>query len=652
MAHALFALAYLAIPIAAFLLVRSLTWLLATLGAATAIGGAFLAFTIERGHLWNWTQLQWLTLITLLTVLAASIAIRARRSSVTSVPMRRQAFAVLLPVMLGVAVVVISRIAAAPTSGLYTAVGFLIQRPHAEDNAKWLDFAAQLATGDPINQAVAVGGPLQLVLVPVATMLAAISSLLLGGVNQVFVASNTIVYAEFGLAALAGLALAPIAEQALGRGSERRLLSAPLVWAGIAVLGIGSFAASGLGHLTLQYMMIVAAFWLAAFLVGTSVPLVRTMASLTIAASFLVWFPFAPISLFVLVVGLLAAIWAVLRTRRLTSWLALAFWVAVWVFSGAALLGSLSYLTDVEPSAAAAFGSGGGGVRAAVMAIVHAPSLDLLLSQGGTEQVSAILGILAVITTVLATRFVAMDAGTVRWRVALTRMGPLLLVATYAVALMVIGTWWAGAGPNYGALKTTFLATMVILAVTVPLALADLDRAAVRTSMVQFAGIAAIIYLLAVDGILPRAATYVSPKQWPAISGESKGYWWPAEVKWQADQTIASLPIACGYMTDRAQTPTALPDGQKMYACTRLLAGLSGMDGEALSIVKWMRREWLTNQRAWLEEYPGLIGMSDRVRAKNIILLDVNNQVIGFEAVGTYMDRFKPDWAKEQEAAQ
>ncbi len=39
----------------------------------------------------------------------------------------------------------------------------------AEDNAKWLDFTALFASGVPIDQSVPMGGPLQLVLVFVAT---------------------------------------------------------------------------------------------------------------------------------------------------------------------------------------------------------------------------------------------------------------------------------------------------------------------------------------------------------------------------------------------------------------------------------------------------------------------------------------------------
>ncbi len=63
-------------------------------------------------------------------------------------------------------------------------VSFLIGHSNAEDNAKWLDFTSQLATGNPIDQAVAMGGPLQLFLTFVATAMGVVSQTYLGGYNE------------------------------------------------------------------------------------------------------------------------------------------------------------------------------------------------------------------------------------------------------------------------------------------------------------------------------------------------------------------------------------------------------------------------------------------------------------------------------------
>ena len=118
-------------------------------------------------------------------------------------------------------------------------------------------------------------------------------------------------------------------------------------------------------------------------------------------------------------------------------------------------------------------------------------------------------------------------------------------------------------------------------------------------------------------------------------------YWWPAEVKHNtADQTIAGNPIGCVYLPPGAKVPTVLPDGQRLYSCTRLLVGLSGMDTTARPLVDWMRREWLTNTGSWMNEYDWIAGMPEDVRAKNLILLDEANNVVGLESIGSLVSRF------------
>ena len=66
-------------------------------------------------------------------------------------------------------------------------------------------------------------------------------------------------------------------------------------------------------------------------------------------------------------------------------------------------------------------------------------------------------------------------------------------------------------------------------------------------------------------------------------------------------------------------------------------------------VINWVRREWLTNTAAWLEEYPGLQTLPPEVRDRKLILMDFFNNVVGLETIGTFMDRVKPDWAIEQE---
>jgi hypothetical protein len=272
------------------------------------------------------------------------------------------------------------------------------------------------------------------------------------------------------------------------------------------------------------------------------------------------------------------------------------------------------------------------------------------VSQGGTEVVAPTLAVLAALAAVLGSMFIIRRKKNASRRSLMLAFAPAILIAAYAIALAVLGTWWAGSGPAYGALKSTFLATIVILAVTAPLALMQIDAKRAGVTLVRVTGIAVIIYLLTVDSLMPRAFTYLSPKQWPAL-GASGSYWAPAEVRTEAKQDIASNPVGCAFYPQGARVPTALPEGQIAYSCTRLLTGLAGADSTALPLVNWLRREWFTNTAAWDQEYPGLLTIPDDIRQRKLILMNELKDVVGLETVQYFMDRQKPAWAQNGASA-
>jgi hypothetical protein len=658
MVDLLYALAYIALPITAYLVSRNLTWTVAIVTGSVSLVGAAVTFVIMAGGLWSFASLQLATLGALLLALGVTIAVRlmARgRLPWPCVPWRRHALVVGMPFLLIVLIVLVSRLIAAPRAGLFTGVGFLVRRQHAEDNAKWLDFTGQLVTGNDIVQGVSMGGPLQLFLVIVATALAVVSMLMLGGVNEVFVAANTVIYSQYFLAAMVPFVFAPLVEARVRRkegAQERGFIPAPLIWAGMLVLTVSILAVGGLGHLTLQFVLLATVMWVGVFVIGTRVRHAYALTSLVIAIVSLVWFPLLPVSVVVLLAGIVAIVIGFVRggLGRRAPWGIAVAWIAALVLTWPQYRSTVSYMT-ADVNAGAEFSGGVGGGVAAVATPIQAlvvPMLDLLDSKGGTEVVGPMLGILLLISAVLATMFIARRrAGEGQSRLVIA-FAPALLLGLYAVALAVIGTWYAGDGPNYGALKTMFLISVTIIAVAVPLALMEIDRSRVGTTLVRVAGIAGIVYLLAVDGILPRAAVYMSPEQWPDASGEDRGYWWPAEVRRQAEQPIASLPIACAYRPPGAGAPSALPNGQTAYSCTRILVGLSGADTTGQPLVDWQRREWLTNTPAWDNEYPGLITLPESVRQKDFILMNEIQEVVGLDSVQSFMDRYMPAWAREQ----
>jgi hypothetical protein len=78
--------------------------------------------------------------------------------------------------------------------------------------------------------------------------------------------------------------------------------------------------------------------------------------------------------------------------------------------------------------------------------------------------------------------------------------------------------------------------------------------------------------------------------------------------------------------------------------------GLSGADTTGQPLVDWQRREWLTNTAAWDNEYPGLITLPESLRQKDFILMNEINEVVGLDSVQSFMDRYKPEWARNSNA--
>ena len=73
MGNLLFLIAFLGLPIASFFIVRSLTWVVAAVGAALALGGSVVAFGLDRGQLWNFASLQVVTLSSRVAVLIGAL---------------------------------------------------------------------------------------------------------------------------------------------------------------------------------------------------------------------------------------------------------------------------------------------------------------------------------------------------------------------------------------------------------------------------------------------------------------------------------------------------------------------------------------------------------------------------------------------------
>ncbi len=646
MGNIAFLIAFLTLPVLSYIWVRSITWLVIWIFASAAIVGSLIDVTIRQGQRWDLLSLQFALLGSLLIVAIAAFASRKLRPGAS---VKIQAIAIGAPVAIAFIFIIVSRLLAIGHAGPWTAVGFFVQKIYAEDNAKWLDFSGQLMSGDPINQGVPMGGPLQLAVIFAATVFAVISQIAFGGVNQVFVASNSILFLQFGLAAISPIVLAPFVEAKIKNADKSRLkFPAPVIWVAAIVIMTASFAVSGLGHLTFQYAFIVAGLWISVFLVGSNVPHARVLTSVATAVLLIIWFPLIAISVVIYAALILYLITRLIRDKgnRRSLLIPIAATLITLVFVWETLISTLTYIFELDSvTASGTTDTFGGALGASAHVIINSflPALQVLNSSGGTEIASPILGVLALLTAVLAlinvNRRMNSPQATAR------AFAPLALIAAYALALDTLGTWYSGSGPNYGAQKMTFFVVILTIAVCAPFAIMEIDRAKPKLTPARVGAIVGIVFLISIDGLLPRAMTYTSPEQWPSTE-LNRNYWWPAEVRDTANQSIASNPVGCVYLEPGDALPTVLKDGQRMYACTRILAGLSGMDSSAQGLVDFQRREWLTNEEAWLNEYPNLQLLSPEVRAKQLILISGNNDVAGLETIDRLMQKYKPEWAQ------
>jgi hypothetical protein len=651
----LFLFAYVALPVLAYWRSRSLAWTVITLAMSVSLFGVGVSFLIDHSHSWTRTELQWVLLVALAVVPALAFLRPAQRDA----PLRRQFLTILVPALALGLFIVNMWLRWTPTSGFMTPVGFLMGHATAEDNAKWLDFAAQYASGSPILQGVPMGGPLQLFLVFVATAMGVLSQLVLGGYNQVAVAANTVVFGEYVMVFIAPLALAPLAESwfrrpvAAGEGRRARI-PWPLIWLGALVLTTANLMATAYGHLTFQFTVMVTALWCATFLADSKVPRARLMTSLAVAGAMTVWVPLNVMAV-VLILGWLA----VLLVRGVRGgWrsadpisIALVLLIAIGIWQP--VKSSLTYLfSTAGESASGAIGSGG--VHAVMAAVSALPGLgfirlgidqsSLFAAGGGTEQTGPILAML-VAASVLAAAIVAARQSPSRTEyVRLLAVG---LMGSYAVAITVLDQWSTGGGPHYGAMKFAFLTSMVLLGSCVPVAILLVDPDNGRMSLARWAAVSVVVFLLIIDSILPRSVAALRPQQWapPIPFNNPASYWWPADVKEKPVQTIASNPIGCVYLPQGAKVPSALlaselSPPERVYSCTRLLAGLSGYDATAQPLVDWLRREWLNNKGQWAEVYDYLSAMPQEVKDKPMILLDDGSNVIGLESVQSLLDRY------------
>lgn len=619
MVDVLLAVAFIALPIAAWLVSRRLTPLVIALVFGFGIAGNIAQTTIALGWPWHVRTLQITTLVVMLGVLGWAVWSRSRGGSRGDL---RRAFVVVVVPVLVLGVFLIAMRLMADGAGPMSAVGYFINHPLAEDNAKWLHLSAQLADGREISFNGYAGGPLLLLMSVMAALMSVLSMVLLGGVNEVAVAANTVLATQFLLIALVPFAFAPLARRKLN-------LPAPLVWAGMLVLALASAVITSYGHLSLQFVLPILVAWILVFVTGCP-PRQRLLMTLAIVTLASVWLPLNVLGIALLFGALVYSIVA----RR---WVELAVVVVTAVVTWDALFSSAAYLLgwDVGVNAlvdALPFiGEAGEGAPAVAQSSVH-----LFEAPGGTEIVGPLLGGLAVMA-VLATVWLLRGRGATERGVVL-RLAPVVVLTAYTLAVVGADAISTGRAPNYGANKLSFTLVIAVLAALLPLALTVFDNGVSGMTILRWFAVGGVVVLLSADTLLPRALSALSPVLWPAVNAQNPQYWSIAEVRTQGEQPLTSLPVACLF-TPQGASPTALPLGQESYACTRLLVGLSGLEGRTGLLPAVIQDDWLSNRSTWPDRVAAVRETSNAILDRSVIVMTPEGGVSGITTVGQLLSR-------------
>lgn len=642
MLDVLFLAVFAALPLATWLVTRSLSWTATRLILAFGLGGNAVQTAISWGVDWSVRGMQWLSVGLMLVVLG--LGVLRRRSVGAGTGLARQVWGIVVPAVLIGAFLLGMRLLAPETASPLAGVGYLVNHPLAEDNAKWLHLTSQLATGEAITFNGYAGGPLLLLMSIVAAVVSVLSMALLGGVNEVAVAVNTLIVTQFLLIALVPFALAPLAEGSLG-GRVRRSrvqIPVPVLWSGALVLFVASAVVTSYGHLSFQFVLIILTFWAAVFLMPGRDPFARIVMTLAIATSASVWVPLNILGLG-MVLGVLA--WSVWRRHWLTAGLAALTLLVSWD----ALLSSTLYLLGLDgaDSVASSAGDGAGSVESVASSSVALPpqvlaATHLFEAPGGTEIVQPLLGALALASVlIVVARHPRILVHATRLR-GFVPVLPIAALGIYAVLISVGDGIVTGSAPHYGGHKLAFALTVMALAATLPVAITLLQPQIPGMTVLRWMAIGAVVVLLMLDTMLPRAVSTLSPKLWPGVDASSPAYWVPAEVKDQPEQPISSLPVACFFTPPRVSEPSALPLGQQAYTCTRLLTGLNGLEGQAGTISSWLGTDWQSNQQTWESFYPSLVETTGALRGRTVILMDPEYGVAGLAPWDAVLERYRP----------
>ncbi len=639
MSNLLFGISFIALIALAIIASRSMArFAIVTLFTVT-VSGAFLQFLSYHSLSVTLGLTQWWLLVTALLLVGISFYY-GRVAGVSALWSRASNWILIGSSSLITLAFLASRLLAPGDLAPLSSVGYFVQKVAAEDNAKWLNATSQLANGSVIDTWANVGGPLLLVMSLGATLIGALSFLLYSSVNEVAVSAGSVIFTQVFFVVIAPFALAPIVEKTYRKITGGAQLPKLYSLLSIAILTASSAVLLTYGHITLQFTLIVVTLWIGAFLAPIAKFPTRLLTTMAVVATAMVWFPLAGLSLVILIGALIYFARGVFRGSGQTRKNSLAGFLlslVLGILTIQFLNSSLRYSLGVDSVSAAPSSGGVGGVVAAVRSIT-APTLPLFDDPGGTEQITTVLLVLALVS-LLGLVWVRVGKNPFTRSQAVPFL-PIVLAGGYSLTVAFTDFWAVGDGPNYGSLKISFAVFLPILVCALPFALMTFHRGSAKVNGLGLSAVVLVVVMLTLDTLFPRAVLQLKPATWPSVSGSP--YWYPAEVRDTGDQSLSSNPVGCVFLPRGAVAPTGLPQGQMIYTCTRLLAGVAGVETLAAPIVKWELDEWLQNRSMWNEVHAPFSALSPEIQGRALILLDADRQVVGLDSLGGLLSRFPP----------
>lgn len=478
-------------------------------------------------------------------------------------------FGAMLPVasLVVAGVLIVSRLLALNANSLlFTGAGRLA---YAEDNAKWLNFSANLAQSNLLNFKDGTTGGLAVLLVICGAFVWLISQLALGGVNVAGISIATVIGLHSFLMVISPLALAPIVTRFFprdaGRAASRDKKKIFGVYAGLAasslLIVVAFGAVSTFGHLSLEVVMLQLIFWLSATVMLWNSQRDLLLVTLIGASTGLVWLPLPPLAVAIAIGAIIVAIARLWRVRERRN---------VFIMVGTVIIcAAITWLTTPE-------------VQYLSATTQTSTSTDLVFAEGATMAPRRYEVLLLAIALVGAVLYLWVDRAKLAVRNA-WQLYPFVLLFGFSGAVLLYDFVIARDGwPHYGARKLSYLVFVVCTAVLLPIAVQGYQRIMRNRNFLAIIAVVASLVLIFQSRTMNQISYYTFKSEaWTGfekryVEGELLRNYWPEQVNPgnHVETSVDTYPIACVQVEDGIIQP-GINDA---YFCTRFLLSLHGAE--------------------------------------------------------------------------